>query len=149
MHGSIWTEATPMQPFKIISTLLLMLALIIANRQELTIYEDGHSGGLITHLEELHDHHEHEVTSHLHMDASTPHHHHHYHVVMDLDIIPIIRDALVRFLLVSLMLAACVTLLTTRLTIRSLRHIDYPPWPRWSDRVSRIGGAGYCRPMLN
>lgn len=139
-----------MQQFKIIFTLLLMLALLVANRQEFTIYEDGHVCGSTAHMEDgVHDHHEHAVTHRLHMEEGVPHHHHHQHIVMDLNMAPSVRDICARFLLLSLVVGAAMALLTSLFLIRWLRSVDYPPWLRYPERVSRIGGAGYCRPMLN
>lgn len=138
-----------MKQFKIISVLLLMLALLVANRLELTIYEDGHGGNMMTHHEELHNHHEHVIAQHLHMEESAEHHHHHWHMVMDLDLVPCVRDMLLRFLLVTFVAGISMALILSFLHIIQLRSMDYPPWPGYPERVSRIGGAGYCRPMLN
>lgn len=139
-----------MQQFKIISTLLLMLALLVANRQEFTIYEDGHVCGSMAHMEDgVHDHHEHAVSHHLHMEEGVPHHHHHLHIVMDLDIVPGVRDSLLRCLFASFAVGAAMALLTSLFPVRWLRSVDDPPWLRYPERVSRIGGAGYCHPILN
>lgn len=137
-----------MQQFKIISTLLLILALLVAGRSVLVICEDDHDGGVIIHLECMHHHHEH-VVAHLSPREERSPHHHHRHMVLGLDIVPWLRAALLRCLLVSVVVGVCMALLLSRLRIQHLRSNKYPPWTGYPERVSHIGGIGFCRPMLN
>lgn len=137
-----------MQSLRTIFMLLVMLAILLVNRRELTIYEEAFALHTIAHHFEGEHAHVHVLTPHQHEHETSPHQHH-CHMVLDWDLAPVARDVLARVLL--LLFAVVAVFPSFSIVLRF--------WSGWilgtrkrrccSSLIPCTGGLGFCRPMLN
>lgn len=125
-----------------------MLAILFANRCVLTFYGDSVHSDMVAYVDGGHHHHEHLAEPHEHTGDTEPHQHH-WHAVLDIDFAPVARDLLVSALQSWLLAGFCSILLSVSWLLNIRWQLCSGCSLITPDRVNHMGGAGYCRPMLN
>lgn len=137
-----------MQSLRTIFMLLVMLAILLVNRRELTIYEEAFALHTIAHHFEGEHAHVHVVTPHQHEHETSPHQHH-CHLVQDWDLAPVARDVLARVLLLLFAVVSVLAFFSIVLRIWSGVASGRCMRRCCSSLIPCTGGIGFCRPMLN